>query len=129
MARFCQINDDNLVIRCIEVTQEYINTGKLGDPAKWILSAEFDGDFRYNMAGEGYTFMPEVGNDGAFVCPQPFSNWVLDTTTYQWKAPVDKPREGRWEDPVGIVNYWLWNEESGEWFLYKYDAETGDEVI
>ena len=128
MARFCQINDDNLVLRCVEATQEYIDSGKLGDPTSWVLSADVDGGFRYNQAGIGCSYMSSVGTDGAFIWPQPFSNWVLDTTTYQWKAPVEKPRDGRWEDPVGIINYWLWDEANVEWYLYRYNASTGEEV-
>ena len=46
-----------------------------------------------------------------FIPPKPWNSWVLDETTYKWKAPVDYPID---------ENVYLWNEETTSW-----DVATG----
>ena len=57
--------------------------------------------FRGNFAGIGYRFDPDLGPDGAFIPPQPFPSWVLNTSTALWDAPVPYPTDGkpyRWDE-------------------------------
>ena len=72
MPLFAQINENNEVVQVLVVRQEYINTGRLGDPSKWIQTSyntqvgkhydpitqeEDDGvALRKNFAGIGYTY-------------------------------------------------------------------------
>ena len=58
---------------------------------------------RYNFAGIGSTYDPEAD---AFIPVKPYASWVLDTSTYTWKAPVDRP-EG--DGP------YRWDEETLSW--------------
>ena len=44
----------------------------------------------------------------AFYEPQPYSSWILDTTTYRWNAPTTYPTDGLKYD---------WNEETTSWDL------------
>ena len=65
--------------------------------------------FRYNYAGEGYTFSdaPEwAAQGGAFIPPQPYPSWVLNPTTALWDAPVPMP-----ETP----GMWVWDEATLSW--------------
>jgi hypothetical protein len=39
-----------------------------------------------------------------FINPQPYASWVLDTDTFIWKAPVEKP-EG----------FYRWDESQANW--------------
>ena len=41
-----------------------------------------------------------------FYAPQPYSKYILDETTWTWKAPVDMPDDGK--------NY-VWNDNTGAW--------------
>ena len=59
--------------------------------------------FRGNYAGIGFTYDTE--ND-VFIPPKPYSKWVLDETTWQWKAPTDAPDDGK---------QYTWNDNKGEW--------------
>ena len=60
---------------------------------------------RYNYAGIDYIYDAEAD---AFYEPQPYSSWVLDTTTYKWNAPTTYPTDGLKYD---------WNEETTSWDL------------
>jgi len=58
--------------------------------------------YRKNYAGIGFTY--DAGLD-AFIPPQPFLSWTLNTETAQWEAPVPAPKEGMW----------IWDEETTSW--------------
>lgn len=50
----------------------------------------YNGSFRYNYAGIGYTFDDAAQPSGAFIPPYPGEGWVLDTNTYRWvKVPAE----------------------------------------
>jgi hypothetical protein len=54
----------------------------------------YNGNFRYNYAGIGYTFDAAAQPSGAFIAPYPGEGWVLDTTTYKWvkqPTPSEQP--------------------------------------
>ena len=62
---------------------------------------------RGNYAGVGYTY--DSDND-VFYAPKPFPSWILNESTWLWKAPVDYPTdEGRY----------TWNEETTSWDLVE----------
>ena len=48
--------------------------------------------FRKNYAGIGYTY---DGVLDAFIPPQPYPSWLLNTQTCQWDAPVPHPNDGK----------------------------------
>lgn len=57
----------------------------------------YNGNFRKNYAGIGYTYLP-FPIDG-FAPPRPYPSWNLDPDTCQWVAPVPAP-EGQhmWDE-------------------------------
>lgn len=67
-------------------------------------SADQSHAFRFNYAGIGYRFDPSIGDDGAFVPPQPFPSWLLDEATALWVAPVpypdDCPCGANWDEDI-----------------------------
>jgi len=125
MSHFAQIDDTNTVINVIVAEQDFINTGLLGDPSKWIqTSYNTRGNVHYtpnsntpdngialrgNYAGIGYKYDPV--ND-VFIAPKPYSSWILDTTTWLWKAPVDYPSDiGTGSPPKA----YRWDEATTSW--------------
>lgn len=63
--------------------------------------------FRYNYAGIGYSFDPSIGDDGAFIPPQPFPSWVLSTETCLWGPPVEQPTDGAKYDWDEATTSWI----------------------
>ena len=61
--------------------------------------------YRGNYAGPGYKYDEELN---AFIPPQPYGSWILNTTKYDWEAPVPKPNE---------TNLWGWFEPNQEWIM------------
>lgn len=61
--------------------------------------------FRKNFAGIGYTY--DAQRD-AFIPAKPYPSWILDESTCQWKAPIDKPLNDE-------NNFYKWNEELLNW--------------
>jgi hypothetical protein len=106
MAHFAQINENNTVVQVIVAEQDFINSGAVGDPAKWIQTSynTHGGQhpngtpLRKNYAGIGYTY--DLQRD-AFIPPKPFASWQLNEETCLWQAPTPMPSDGqtyRWDE-------------------------------
>ena len=91
---------EGIVARVIVADQDFIDTGSVGNRENWI---ETSTAIRKNRASGGYTY--DSARD-AFIPVKQFSSWVLDETTCRWKAPVAKPRDGK---------YYRWNEAALNW--------------
>ena len=63
----------------------------------------YNANIRKNYAGVGYKYDATLD---AFVPPQPYNSWLLDTDKAQWKAPVDYPTE---------EGKYTWDEETTSW--------------
>jgi hypothetical protein len=63
--------------------------------------------FRKNHAGVGMTY--DEDRD-AFIAPKPFNSWILNETTCNWEAPVNKPNS---------KNMYIWNESTITWDLLE----------
>ena len=101
------------------VDQDYIDSGKLGDPDNWIQtsyntrggvhyapnSSEPDGGvaLRKNYAGKGYTY---DSDKDAFIPPKPFPSWVLNEDTCLWNPPTSYPDDGK---------EYIWDEDTTSW--------------
>lgn len=114
MGHFAQIDNNNIVVQVIVAEQDFINTGVVGDPSKWIQTSynTYGGvhklggtPLRKNYAGIGYHYIPEID---AFVPPKPYPSWTLNTESGLWNAPKPYPQnsDGVW---------YIWNEDSGDW--------------
>jgi hypothetical protein len=121
MAHFSKLDDNNIVIDVNVVNNEIINNLPFPDSesigiaflTEWSngylnwKQTSYNSNFRKNYAGIGYTY--DEGRD-AFIPPKPFNSWLLDETTCQWKAPVDKPIDDK---------IYRWNEETTSWDLIE----------
>lgn len=112
MSHFAEIDENNKVVRVIVADQEFINSGAVGDPKKWIQTSYNTNKgvhvgggvpLRKNYAGVGYTYDKERD---AFIPPQPYRSWKLDEQTGRWEAPVARPND---------KDVFEWDEEKVEW--------------
>ena len=127
MAHYALLNSDNVVeevITGVDETNElpegvssweeaYTNvTGKTAKRTSYNTqnnAHNLSGSlFRGNYAGPGYTYDTE--ND-VFIPPQPFASWTLDTSIWNWVAPVAKPSDGK---------YYYWVDSTQEWVQLGY---------
>jgi hypothetical protein len=113
MPHFAQIDDDNTVIQVIVAEQDFIDSGVVGDPSKWIQTSynTFAGQhklggipLRKNYAGIGYSYDPKLD---AFIPPKAFASWTLDVETCQWTAPITMP--------TAENKLYHWDEDSVSW--------------
>ena len=102
MSHFAKIDKNNIVTEVIVAEQDFINSGLVGDSFLWVQTS-YNGNFRKNYAGVGYTY--DSDND-AFYAPKPYASWLLDSITYLWGAPIAYPDDGK--------NY-SWNEDTTSW--------------
>ena len=106
MSHFAKVLDGK-VTQVIVAEPEFFQTFVDSSPGEWIQTSyntrngvhygqdgKPDGGvaLRGNYAGIGYTY--DRTND-VFYAPQPYASWVLDQTTWTWKAPVAMPTDGK----------------------------------
>lgn len=108
MSHFAKV-ENGIVTSVIVAEEDFIATGAVGHG--WIQTSyrtlgnqHPEGrPMRGNYAGIGYTY-DEV-ND-VFYAPQPFDNWVLNTSSWLWEPPV----------PMPVDEYFhTWNQETTSW--------------
>jgi len=106
MANFAQLDGAYTVTEVIGVNNETINDlpfpesepvgvtfcqSLFGTDTIWKQTS-YNANFRKNYAGVGYTYDPVLD---AFIPPQPYPSWLLNTTTCLWEAPVPYPSDGK----------------------------------
>ena len=116
MAHFAQLSEKYLVTQVIVVNNETVDhlpfpesepvgaafcKSLFGDTTEWKQTS-YNASFRKNYAGIGFTY--DLVLD-AFIPPQPYPSWVLNTLTCQWEAPKPYPNDGlRYEwDETAVV--------------------------
>ena len=110
MSHFAKVTDGK-VTQVIVAEQEFFDTFVDSSPGTWLqTSYNTHGNqhpegrpLRGNYAGIGYNY--DATND-VFYAPQPYPSWILNNTTWLWKAPVAMPTDGK--------NY-KWNESITNW--------------
>lgn len=115
MGHFAEIDSNNVVLRVIVVANK--DTADANGVEKEHIGAAFcervlggtwkqtsyNANIRKNYAGIGFTYQSDID---AFVPPQPYPSWVLNTTTAQWEAPVPYPTDGK---------RYSWDEAAQNW--------------
>jgi len=114
MAHFAQLDANNIVERVIVVDNDNIldadgNESEavgiaycqalFGANTIWRQTS-YNGNFRKNYAEAGYRYDADLG---AFIAPQPFPSWSLNTETCQWEAPKQMPDSDRpytWDESL-----------------------------
>ena len=101
MAHFAKI-ENGIVTEVIVAEQDFINSGAVGDPTKWIQTS-YNRTIRKNYAGIGYHYNKQLDT---FISPKPFDSWVLNGKECSWEAPVEKPNDDK---------FYTWNETTLSW--------------
>jgi len=101
MSHFAKLNN-NIVTEVIVAEQDFINSGLVGDSFNWVQTS-YNGNFRKNYAGIGYTY---DSTRDAFIAPQPFNSWALNEDTCQWEAPTPYPDDDK---------MYTWDEATTNW--------------
>jgi hypothetical protein len=122
MSHFAKLDENNIVVfvtvgrqeddgkeaeLCERTGDRYVQTSyntrggvHYGQDGK--RSADQSKALRKNFAGIGYKYDETLD---AFIPPQQFPSWTLNTTTCLWEPPIPEPDEGMW----------TWNEETLSW--------------
>jgi hypothetical protein len=117
MAHFAQLDESNVVLQVIVVSNDAINNEPFpqseptgiafcqslyGANTKWAQTS-YNASFRKNYAGIGFTYDATLD---AFVPPQPYPSWTLNQDTAQWVCPVAYPEDGK---------LYSWDESTQSW--------------
>jgi len=105
MAHFAEIDNDNVVLRVLVVSNEEESRGQdflandLGLGGKWIQTS-YSNSFRFRFAGIGSIYLEA---EDLFVPPKPFLSWVLNQETWDWESPAPYPDDEKmytWNEPT-----------------------------
>ncbi|CAB4131330.1 hypothetical protein UFOVP120_80 [uncultured Caudovirales phage] len=112
MAHFAELDENNVVLRIIVVSNDECRDDS-GNESEAIGASfcnrllggvwkqtSYNGRIRKNYAGIGFIY--DEAKD-AFIEPQPFPSWALNTTTCQWEPPSPFPLDGGayiWDEPT-----------------------------
>ena len=139
MSKFAKIDDNNIVTSVIVAEQDFIDSGKVGDPSRWIQTSYNtkggihygpDGNpdggvpLRKNYAGIGFTY---IESRDAFIPLQPYAGWILNESTCLWESPVPVPddegpyivEDGKEQsaNPTVLYKAYGWDENTQNWVV------------
>ena len=132
MAHFAKLDANNVVEQVIVVSNndtadssgvetESIGVAfcqkLLGASTNWKQTS-YNGNFRGNYAGIGYTYISNVaslgvGSTDIFINQQPYDSWAVGVGTAQWYPPSnpgDAP--ALTSDELAARKYYVWNESN-----------------
>lgn len=129
MAHFAQIDENNIVTKVIIVDDKDTMDPFSGQEDEMIgivfckktfggnwIQTSYNGSIRARYASIGYTYDKTLD---AFIPPKPYSSWILDLQTFNWKSPLgDAPTLTTEEIESG--SFYIWDED-----LYQSDNSTG----
>ena len=128
MAHFAQLDDNNVVIQIIVVSNDDCSDANgtesesigvafcqklLGANTNWKQTS-YNSNMRVRYAGVGYSYNAELD---AFVPPQPYASWTLNNTTADWDSPLTEPTLT--EEQITAGSYYAWDEDA-----YQADNTT-----
>ena len=140
MAHFAQLDENNVVTQVIVVSNEDISDVNgneveeigvafckklLGANTNWKQTS-YNNNMRVRYAGIGYTYNEELD---AFIPPQPFASWTLDTDTADWVSPV-VPAPELTEAEIEARSFYRWDEDEYQadningWVLFTPEPPT-----
>ena len=117
---FAQINDDSIVINVIRVDDTDAPNeaagiafckSLLGSDTNWVQTAK-DGSLRFRYAGKG---MKYDSSNNVFYMVSPYPSWVLNTSTWDWAAPVADPADAVFNDDKTEFVRYTWDEDTKSW--------------
>lgn len=107
MAHFAEINQNNLVLRVLVVSDEQEHRGQeflandLSLGGTWI-QCSYNNRIRKQYPGPGFSYDPSAD---VFIAPRPYESWYLDEN-YDWQPPVPYPNDDK---------FYIWNESITNW--------------
>ena len=129
MAHFAQLDSNNVVTQVIVVSNDDTsdNNGTevesigvafcqklMGAGTNWKQTS-YNDNMRVRYAAIGYSYNASLD---AFVPPQPFASWTLDSGIANWVAPLTKPTLTSEQEAAD--SYYTWDESA-----YQADNTTG----
>ena len=129
MAHFAQLDENNVVTQVIVVSNDDCSDSNgvesesigvafcqklLGANTNWKQTS-YNGNMRTRYAGIGYSYNAELD---AFVAPQPYASWTLNTETADWDAPVTQPTLT--DEQIAAGSFYNWDEDA-----YQADNTAG----
>ena len=130
MAHFAQLDENNVVTQVIVVSNDDTSDSNgvevesigvafcqklLGADTNWKQTS-YNSNMRVRYAGIGYSYNAELD---AFVAPQPFASWTLDSDTADWVSPLGAA-PALTDAEVEARSYYRWDEDA-----YQADNTTG----
>ena len=130
MAHFAQLDENNVVTQVIVVGNDDIKDVNgnevesigvafcqklLGADTNWKQTS-YNSNMRVRYAGIGYSYNAELD---AFVPPQPYASWTLDSGTADWVSPLGEAPALTAEQEAAF-SYYRWDEDA-----YQADNTTG----
>ena len=130
MAHFAQLDENNVVTQVIVVSNDDITDSNgvetesigvafcqklLGANTNWKQTS-YNSNMRVRYAGIGYSYNAELD---AFVAPQPFASWTLDSETADWVSPLGAA-PALTDEEVEARSFYRWDEDA-----YQADNTTG----
>ena len=120
MAHFAKIDSNNVVEQITVIANDNIQDtdfpaseaiGKeylasIGLEGEWVQTS-YNGNFRTRYAGIDYTYNAELD---AFIPPNPYPSWSLDTSIASWVPPQAMPT-----DSV----FYVWDESTVRWIKFE----------
>jgi len=130
MAHFAQLDENNVVTQVIVVSNDDCSDSNgvevesigvsfcqklLGADTNWKQTS-YNSNMRVRYAGIGYSYNAELN---AFVPPQPYASWTLDSGTADWVSPLGAAPDLT-DEQVEARSYYRWDEDA-----YQADNTTG----
>ena len=130
MAHFAQLDENNVVTQVIVVGNDDITDANgnevesigvafcqklLGADTNWKQTS-YNSNMRVRYAGIGYSYNAELD---AFVAPQPYASWTLDSGTADWVSPLGAA-PALTDEQTAAMSYYRWDEDA-----YQADNTTG----
>jgi len=122
MAHFAELDDNGVVLRVIVVGNKDtadangVEKESIGKAfcerlfgGNWVQTS-YNGNFRKRYAGIGYKYYPGLD---AFVPPEPYPSWSLNSEAADWEPPVPMPTDGK---------MYAWDEAQQAWIETQMEA-------
>ena len=130
MAHFAQLDENNVVTQVIVVSNNDTSDSNgvetesigvafcqklLGADTNWKQTS-YNSNMRVRYAGIGYSYNAELD---AFVPPQPYASWTLDSGTADWVSPLGAA-PALTDEETEAGKYYSWDEDA-----HQADNTTG----
>ncbi len=139
MAHFAQLDENNIVIQVIVVSNDDVKNSDgeeveqigidfcknlFGSNTNWKQTS-YHSNMRVRYANIGYSY-DEILD--AFIPPKPYPSWVLNETTANWESPVGPaPILTMAEMEEGL--FYSWDDENIQWKIQRRPPVLTEEQV